>query len=82
MYEAKFDSICDKVICVFLSQKYQVERLMEREGIDEDYALAKIHSQMDLYMKKSLADYVINSKGNFDETRQQVIDVINNIKGV
>ena len=55
---------------------------MEREGIDEDYALAKIHSQMDLYMKKSLADYVINSKGNFDETRQQVIDVINNIKGV
>ena len=82
LYEAKFDSICDKVICVFLSQKYQVERLMEREGIDEDYALAKIHSQMDLYMKKSLADYVINSKGNFDETRQQVIDVINNIKGV
>ena len=82
LYEAKFDSICDKVICVFLSQKYQVERLMEREGIDEDFALAKIHSQMDLYMKKSLADYVINSKGNFDETRQQVIDVINNIKGV
>ena len=33
-------------------------------------------------MKKSLADYVINSKGSFDETRLQVIDVINNIKGV
>ena len=82
LYEAKFDSLCDKVICVFLSQKYQVERLMEREGIDEDFALKKIHSQMDLYMKKSLADYVINSKGSFDETKLQVIDVINNIKGV
>ncbi len=82
LYEAKFETICDKIICVFLSQKYQVERLMAREGIDEDFALKKIHSQMDLYMKKSLADYVINSKGSFDETRLQVIDVINNIKGV
>ena len=80
LYEAKFDTICDIVICVFLSQKYQVERLMEREGIDEDYALKKIHSQMDLYLKKSLADYVIDSKGNFDETEKQVIEVINNIK--
>lgn len=80
LYEAKFDSLCDIVICVFLSQKYQVERLMEREGIDEDYALKKIHSQMDLYLKKSLADYVIDSKGNFDETEKQVIEVINNIK--
>ncbi len=80
LYEAKFDTICDIVICVFLSQKYQVERLMEREGIDEDFALKKIHSQMDLYMKKSLADYVIDSKGNFNETEKQVIDVINKIK--
>ena len=81
LYEAKFESICDSVICVFLSQKYQVERLMERDGIDEDFALKKIHSQMDLYMKKSLADYVVNSKGKFDETRLQVIDIINKIKG-
>ena len=80
LYEAKFDTICDIVICVFLSQKYQVERLMEREGIDEDFALKKIHSQMDLYMKKSLADYVIDSKGNFNETEKQVIDVVNKIK--
>ncbi len=80
LYEAKFDTLVDKVICVFLSQKYQVERLMEREGIDEDFALKKIHSQMDLYMKKSLADYVVNSKGSFDETKAQVIEIINNLK--
>ena len=80
LYEAKFDSICDKVICVFLSKKKQVERLIEREGIDEDYALKKIHSQMDLYMKKSLADYVIDSKGSFEETKLQVENIINKLK--
>ena len=82
LYESKFDNICDKIICVFLQKRLQVQRLMDREGIDEDYALAKIHSQMDLYIKKSLADYVIDSKGTFDETKLLVLNVINDIKGV
>ena len=82
LFEAKLNEICDKVICVFLNKKYQVERLMARDGIDEDYALAKIHSQMDLYMKKELADFVVNSKGTFDETNAQVLGIIEEIKGV
>lgn len=81
LYEAKFEFLCDKIICVFLNKKDQVIRLMQREGIDEDYALSKIHSQMDLYLKKELSDYVINSKGTFEETRKQVVDVIKKIKG-
>ncbi len=82
LYESKLNEICDKVICVFLQKRLQVQRLMDREGIDEDYALAKIHSQMDLYLKKSLADYVIDSKGSFDDTKLLVLSVINDIKGV
>ena len=81
LYEAKLEYLCDKIICVFLKKKLQVERLMARDGIDEDYALAKIHSQMDLYAKKELADYVIDSQGEFDETKKQVIEVINDILG-
>ena len=56
LYEAHIEYLCDKVICVFLNKKHQVERLMERDGIDENFALAKIHSQMDLDFKKSLAN--------------------------
>lgn len=82
LYEAKMESLFDKVICVFLMKKIQVERLMVREGIDEDYALAKIHSQMDLYMKKELADYVIDSRGSFEETKAQVVKIIKELEGV
>lgn len=82
LYEAKIEDLCDKVICVFLPKKNQVERLMQREGIDEDYALVKIHSQMDLYMKKALADFVIDSRGSFNETKEQVLKIIEQIKGV
>ena len=81
LFEAKLEYLCDKIICVFLRKKLQVERLMARDGIDEDYALAKIHSQMDLYMKKELSDFVIDSSGEFLETKKQVINVINEILG-
>ena len=79
LFEAKLEYLCDKIICVFLRKKLQVERLMARDKIDEDYALAKIHSQMDLYMKKELSDYVIDSSGDFENTKQQVINVIEDI---
>ena len=65
-----------------MNKKTQVARLMEREGIDEDYALEKIHSQMDLYLKKTKADYVIDSKGSFEETKNQVLEIIKKLKGV
>lgn len=81
LYEAHLEYLCDKVICVFLNKKTQVERLMQREGIDEDYALEKIHSQMDLYIKKIKADFVVDSKGDFDETKKQVIKILMEIKG-
>ncbi len=81
LFEGHLEYLCDKTICVFLKKKLQVERLMARDKIDEDYALAKIHSQMDLYMKKELSDYVIDSKGDFEETKQQVIKTINDILG-
>ena len=81
LYESKFDSLCDKVICVYLNRKTQIERLMERDHIDYSYAKSKIASQMDLDQKRDLADYVIDSKGSFQETERQVLKILEMIKG-
>ena len=81
LYESKFDSLCDKVICVYLNRKTQIERLMERDHIDYSYAKTKIASQMDLDQKRDLADYVIDSKGSFQETEHQVLKILEMIKG-
>ena len=81
LYESKFDSLCDKVICVYLNRKAQIERLMERDHIDYSYAKSKIASQMDLDQKRDLADYVIDSKGSFQETERQVLKILEMIKG-
>ncbi len=81
LYEAKLDNICDYVICVYLDKKTQLERLIKREGIDEAYALAKINSQMDLDKKRDLADYVINTMGDLEDTINQTEEIINKLEG-
>ena len=69
LYEAGFDSICDYVICIYLPYELQLMRLMERDNIEMEYARAKIASQMSLEEKKERANFIINSKGSFSETR-------------
>ncbi len=81
LFEAKLEYLCDKIICVYLEESLQVKRLMERDHIDYDYAMLKIHSQMDLNIKKDKADYVIHSKGSLDETEALVKTIINEIEG-
>lgn len=37
---------------------------------------------MDLNKKRDLADYIIDSKGTFDETNVQILKILEQIKGV
>lgn len=81
LFEAHLEYLCDKIICVYVAFNTQLERLIERDGISEEYAKAKISSQMDLEQKKKLSDYFIDSKGSFKETEALTISLINKIKG-
>ena len=81
LYEAKFDDLCDLVIVAYLPKDEQIKRLMERDKIDYNYALAKISSQDSLDDKKAKADFVINTIGTFDETKKEVLQVLNKIRG-
>ena len=82
LYESGFDELCDYVICVYLPKEIQIKRLMARERINEAYAIAKINSQMGLEEKRTRADFVVDSRGTFDETESQVFDIIKKVKGV
>ena len=56
---------------IYVSRDIQVKRLMQRDQIGEDYALAKINSQMSLEKKRDRADYVINNERSIRELRTQ-----------
>jgi dephospho-CoA kinase len=53
----------DKLVVVFADEEQQLGRLMERDGLNREQALARIRSQMPLAEKRMHADYVIDNRG-------------------
>lgn len=80
MFEAHFDSICDKIICVYTDYNIQIERLIKRDNISCDEAILRINSQMDLKKKMELSDYLIYSINDYDKVNQNILNVLNKIK--
>ena len=71
LFESDFESLADCTLVVYVPRDIQVKRLMKRDGIDEDYALAKINSQMSLEQKRDRADYVLTNERSMSELRTQ-----------
>jgi dephospho-CoA kinase len=62
----------DRVVVVFADPETEVRRLMERDGLREADARARIASQMPIAEKAKLADHVIDNSGTREETERQV----------
>jgi dephospho-CoA kinase len=63
----------DKLIVVFCDRDTQVARLMKRNQISREDAERRISAQMSSDEKRRYADYEIDTSGTFEETRQHVI---------
>ena len=62
----------DAVIVSKCSPDQQLDRLMARNGFNEEEALTRIASQMDLEEKCRRANYIIDNSGSIHETEIQV----------
>ena len=82
LYESHIENMFDKIVCVYLPRRIQIERLMNRDNISYEYAVKKIESQKNLEEKKLLADFVINSSNSFDYVEENVIELIKKLKEV
>lgn len=68
-----------KCLVVYTPKALQVQRLMSRDGINEEEALLKISNQMDIEEKKNRADYVIDNAFNLKNLQKEVERVIGEI---
>ena len=82
LYESGLENMFDKIVCVYLPRRIQIERLMNRDKISYEYAVKKIESQLSLERKKTMADFVINSSNSFDYVESSVIELIRKLKEV
>jgi dephospho-CoA kinase len=64
MFERGLEAFIDCTICVYSPSALQIERLMKRDGINEDLAKNILNQQMNIEDKKSRANLVITNIGS------------------
>jgi dephospho-CoA kinase len=74
LYETEQAGLYDGIMVVYVPQKLQLKRLMERNQLEETEAMRRIGLQMDIEQKRNRADWVIDNSGSLEETRRQVDD--------
>ncbi len=72
LFESKLQHFVEKILVVSLSEEKQLERLMERNQLNEEEARARISSQLPLSVKEEGADAVIYNESTLDKTEQQL----------
>ncbi|HPD99894.1 MAG TPA: dephospho-CoA kinase [Bacillota bacterium] len=80
LFEAKMENYCDVIICVYVDEIIQIERLMKRNNLTKKEALKRIESQMPLSEKCKISDFVIDNSQDRDYTLQQFTRIFNKIK--
>jgi dephospho-CoA kinase len=65
----------DRVVVVYADPETERRRLMERDGLSDAGARARIESQMPIAEKAKLAHHVIDNSGAREETERQVREV-------
>lgn len=80
LFESKFDSLCDEIICVYANEKTQITRLMLRNNISYDEAKIRIDCQMPQEIKCKLSNYIIDNSNDLCYTIEQVNEIIRKVK--
>lgn len=66
----------DEIWLVYLDEETQIKRLMARDGINREYALSKIRSQLSMNEKKALADRILINDGDLEKLKESLDKVM------
>ena len=72
LFEANFTSLFDKILFVSCSKKIRLKRLMKRNDLSEEEAMARINSQINEDEKITRSDYVIKNEDDIENLKTQV----------
>ena len=82
LFENCLEKDFDYILLAYSDQKTQLKRLIERDGIDEDYANKKINSQINIDKKRDLSDFVVDNSKTIEYTKLKVKEILEILKGV
>lgn len=76
LFETNLDKKCDLVICVYVDEQTQINRLINRDNLSLDEAMRRIRSQMPLKDKVSKSNFIIDNSGNMEECKNKVLKIL------
>ena len=71
LFEAGLEELCSEIWLVDCREAQQLERLMQRDGLSEAEAQARINAQWPMEEKRRMSDYLINNTGLTELAIQQ-----------
>ncbi len=82
LFESGFDKRCDVTVAVIADIETRILRIIDRDGIDRESAIARINAQISADELKRRVDYVIENNANISELRTEVLSLINKLNKV
>jgi len=81
IHESGRKGLFEAVISVTCDRETAISRLAARGGMTRRQAEARLRAQMDSERKADASDYVIDNSGSLDDTRRQVVALIEALLG-
>ncbi len=82
LYETEFHKYMDIIIVVYATKEQQLQRLMDRDNIDLEYAEMKVSAQMPLADKVDRADYVLDNSKSILKTKTEFNRILKELEVV
>ena len=77
LFEGGLADLCDVTVAVTAPEEMRVQRLIQRDGISEDYARARIRAQHKESWFRERCDYVLVNDGKLDVFRAKCLEFLN-----
>lgn len=72
LFETGMDALCDETWALYLDREMQISRIVSRDGLTREQALARIESQMPTEERNARATHAINTDQPIEKTRQML----------
>ena len=75
LFESGFDKECDLTMAIIADTETKISRIMNRDGITRDHAIARLSSQISDAELISRCDYVIENNSDISAIRKRVAEL-------
>ncbi|KOS67671.1 dephospho-CoA kinase [Lysinibacillus contaminans] len=76
LFESKLQHFVERILVVSVKEEVQLQRLMERNALSKEDALARIHSQLPVSVKEKGAHAVIYNNEKLEQTKEQLEKIL------